>query len=681
MLTQNNERGNADVPPRGATNRSASGARPDALPVREESIPACMKREMRWGIWRYEPRKGADGATKWTKPPIDPATGGRASVNNLETWGAYPDAHYAYRTGTYDGMGVVFTAEDDYIGIDLDECRQPATGQIAPAAMAVVRDIDSYTEISPSGTGLKIFAKGRLPGVGGKRGRKEVYDRERYFTVTGHHLDCTPGTVNERTEAVAAFYAEHFGKRPATPTVSTPRNPEMDVDGQAALARAFPRMEQYQRNLANGADVNRFGKEYKSGSEADMALICALVQAGLDGEEVFAAFFASARGRMAVDRYGDDDAERRIRRSIEEAHGWVEERREESPLPVLPNTKASAATAQRTNEALTEAVFDDAVTARRRRFPLLTGDAILRQPRPRFLIDDMLVEETLSAMIGKEGTFKSFIALDLALRIATGTPFHGRAVRQGHAVYVAAEGMGGIGKRAAAWAASHQCAIPACFHLLPESVRLLERGDVQGVLDTLHPLPESPTLLVVDTLARAIEGGDENSAKDMGALIAAADILRTRLRCHVLLIHHENKSGGARGSTSLLGAIDTRIDVHRGGEFVTLQCGKQKDYDRFADITLARRVVEIPSGDTSLVFQHVEAAAASPTDIMARAEDVLRSLGAAGATATEWERACRARGIGSGTFYKAKRELVEAGVVTAARVGRGARFTVTGEGG
>ena len=97
----------------------------------------------------------------------------------------------------YGGIGFVFTPEDDLCGVDLDGCLDPETGEIEPWAWEIIEELDSYTEISPSGTGVHILVRGELPEGRNRKGRFETYDRGRYFTVTGKHLAGTPQSHRE----------------------------------------------------------------------------------------------------------------------------------------------------------------------------------------------------------------------------------------------------------------------------------------------------------------------------------------------------------------------------------------------------------------------------------------------------------------------------------------------------
>lgn len=113
-----------------------------------------------------------------------------------------------YQHGGWDGLGFVFSADDPYCGIDLDDCRDLETGEIAYWAWGIVEQMQSYTEVSPSGRGLHILVRAALPEHSGrKRGAVEVYDHQRYFAVTGARLAGTPATLEERQAEVLTLYA------------------------------------------------------------------------------------------------------------------------------------------------------------------------------------------------------------------------------------------------------------------------------------------------------------------------------------------------------------------------------------------------------------------------------------------------------------------------------------------
>ncbi len=136
-----------------------------------------------WLCWRTEEREG-----KPTKVPYSSLTGRMASSTNPETWANYEDAVRACKEHGYGGIGFVFTPEDDLCGVDLDGCLNPETGEIESWAQEIIEELDSYTEISPSGTGVHILARAKLPEGRNRKGRFEAYDRDRYFTVTENIL-------------------------------------------------------------------------------------------------------------------------------------------------------------------------------------------------------------------------------------------------------------------------------------------------------------------------------------------------------------------------------------------------------------------------------------------------------------------------------------------------------------
>lgn len=166
-----------------------------------EVVPAELRERRQWVCWRYEDRGG-----KRTKVPVDPSTGANASSTDPGTWGTFEAAISRVGEGGVEGVGFVFTTDDPYVGVDLDGVLDPETGEAEGWAMEIVAELGSYTEVSPSGTGLHVFVEGEVPRGGPKalsNGHAvEVYDRDRFFTVTGRHLRGTPRKVEDRQVAL-----------------------------------------------------------------------------------------------------------------------------------------------------------------------------------------------------------------------------------------------------------------------------------------------------------------------------------------------------------------------------------------------------------------------------------------------------------------------------------------------
>lgn len=144
-----------------------------------------MKDLEQWVCWRSEVR-GRDG--KKTKVPYSPRSGLHARSDDPDTWATLAEAEAAAHKDDYHGTGFVFTARDPFCGVDIDSCVDPETAQTEAWAEEIVEELDSYTEFSPSGTGLHVLVRAKLPPGGNRKGRVEIYDRGRFFTVTRRRL-------------------------------------------------------------------------------------------------------------------------------------------------------------------------------------------------------------------------------------------------------------------------------------------------------------------------------------------------------------------------------------------------------------------------------------------------------------------------------------------------------------
>jgi hypothetical protein len=159
----------------------------------------------RWVCWKAVKRD-----SKTTKVPRTPA-GRLAKSTDPRTWSTFNECYTAaFVDGRHDGIGFVFTADDDLAGVDLDGCIQD--GSLEPWAAEIVSGMASYAEISPSGTGVKLFVRAKLPEFGRRNGRLEVYGAKRFFTVTGQHLAGAPEQINGAQAALDRLWAQHFSK-------------------------------------------------------------------------------------------------------------------------------------------------------------------------------------------------------------------------------------------------------------------------------------------------------------------------------------------------------------------------------------------------------------------------------------------------------------------------------------
>lgn len=207
----------------------------------------------------------------------------------------------------------------------------------------------------------------------------------------------------------------------------------------------------------------------------------------------------------------------------------------------------------------------------------------------KWLIDGFLEAGAMSMLYGPPSVGKSFVVIDQACCVATGTPWHGHAVEQGMVVVIAGEGQAGLKHRVQAWQKQNGKSLRgAPFHYTSRAVPMLnaERANelVAEVDRICQAAQKLPKLVVIDTLARNFGDGDENSAQDASAFIEIVD-RHIRLRysygdslCHVVIVHHSGiTTGRARGSTAFRGAMDQEYEVTRRGEDIVYENKKMKD--------------------------------------------------------------------------------------------------------
>jgi hypothetical protein len=300
--------------------------RPTALPILPENIPAEMKACPHWVVWRYEYRSGQK--KPWTKRPFDPRTGQAAKSTDPQTWATFDEALTAYQLGGWDGIGfVVHKGDEDadpFIVLDLDGCRDPGTGTVENWALRIVEALNTYTEISPSGTGLRLVASGKLSRVGRRKGRFEVYDTARYVTITGQRVDGTPATIEERQEPIVRVHTQVFG-----PKKSTGRkrfaSAAFDLSDQQIIEKAKASKNGAKFSALFGGSLNG----YPSHSEADQALCCLIAFHTKDPQRVDAIFRQSGLYREKWER--EDYRRQTIARAIELVQETCQPRQRNSP--------------------------------------------------------------------------------------------------------------------------------------------------------------------------------------------------------------------------------------------------------------------------------------------------------------------------------------------------------------
>jgi putative DNA primase/helicase len=316
------------------------------LPVDARGIPPSLIELSRWVCWQAVPKQRNDGTTELTKQPRRPdRPSAPASSTDAATWGTFDQALTAYEADHASGIG--FVLGDGIMGIDLDAVRDPDTGTLEPAAQAIVDRLDTYTEVSPSGTGVKLLLRGTVP-----QGRKrpadgldvEIYPSGRYFTLTGHRVPGTPREVADADEGRIAEVMrlwEQMGpavsERPAMPAAPAILDGFSATDGEVV---------EVGRRVCNGfaalwgGDSSRHGGDDSAGDQGlanHLAWLC-----GPNGHgQVRRLMMQSGRKRDKFEQH-KTYLDRTIGKAYESVRDFYEWRGASQVRPVTLNTSTAA---------------------------------------------------------------------------------------------------------------------------------------------------------------------------------------------------------------------------------------------------------------------------------------------------------------------------------------------------
>ncbi len=492
------------------------------------SIPTALRDKPNWVC-----RRG--------KIPINPRTGQAAKAGQPDTWARFEEAVQA--APRYDGIGFEFDGSG-IIGIDFDHCIE--NGQLAPWVQDWVSRFDSYTELSPSGTGIHILCQGSLHGRPAvKRKEVEIYDRARYFTMTGRTFG-TPRPLRDAQAALDALY-EAFGRKDEKPRQAVPVRP-LDMDDSTLI-----------KKIEQSAGSARFAPlwrgdtgGYGSHSEADLAL-CSILAfwTRCNTDQMDRLFRSSGLMRDKWDRRqsGSTYGALTIQKAISQCAQVYEPRR--TYPPSAPATLQAAP-----NKPLSLSV----IAAR----DLQTKDL----PTIHFLVSDLL-PQGLSLLASPPKYGKSWWVLALCLAVASGEPFMGRQTAQAGCLYLALEDS----ERRLKFRMNKILRGREAPELLryATSAHDLSSGLLDELASFLDVYPET-RLIVIDTFqkVRAAANGKESAYaadyRESGALKHFAD----QHGICILLVHHLRKMQAVgdpferiSGTNGILGATDTSMVMTR----------------------------------------------------------------------------------------------------------------------
>ncbi|MFW6002274.1 MAG: hypothetical protein ACOCQD_02955 [archaeon] len=278
-----------------------------------EKIPAELKEYNQWVLWKLE--ENGDG--KPIKMPYS-VDGTKAKTSDSDTWSSFEEVYRIYSkfSDNYTGIGFVFSENDPFMGVDYDHVIDTDNGEIEPEILEEVKRLGSYSEVSYSGDGLHVIVKGSVPGERNKKEPREMYDRSRFFVVTGQHLESTPFEITEPSnDVINSIYSKID---PSKDSVSI-----QDSKKIASKNLSYTDEEIVNRCMEN----DRTGKfealyngywedKYESQSQAEMALCNYLAMQTDDEEQIKNIIENSGLYRKKWDR--EDYKEMTINKAIEE---------------------------------------------------------------------------------------------------------------------------------------------------------------------------------------------------------------------------------------------------------------------------------------------------------------------------------------------------------------------------
>jgi hypothetical protein len=507
-----------------------------------EDIPPELKDLTQWVCWRYEVRR-----RKRTKVPYQ--TCGRNADSTLPaTWASFDAvwAGYLSSENTFDGVGFSFAESDPFTGVDLDGCVD-ANGVICEPARKIIERLNSYSEFSPSAAGIKIWVRGALPPRARHKTSKvegfrciEVYDRKRYFAVTGWHVPGTPRTIEHRQAELTALYEEWFPppkpsqRKPAAASVG------LNASDEDLIAKAM--------NAANGAKVralwNGNTAGYGSGSEADLAL-CSMIAfyTGPDPDTIERIVRQSALARPKWDRADY------LRNTISKA---IENKMDFYTPPHSPSSPAP--------DSFRAPIERDSARIAFRPTPIT---AIGPSRPPDWVWEGYMARGYITLLTGLwkggKSTLLAHLIRDLCRSsgLAEGLP-------QIKVLVVSEESPSIWTKR------RDELALTEQLHLVCRPFKGRATADDWQELIRLIEASvkaEDYGLVILDTLAALWPVMDENNATDvLTALMPLVQI--TSARAALLLVHHPRKGDATegqatRGSGALPGFVDVILELRR----------------------------------------------------------------------------------------------------------------------
>jgi predicted transcriptional regulator len=304
-------------------------------------------------------------------------------------------------------------------------------------------------------------------------------------------------------------------------------------------------------------------------------------------------------------------------------------------------------------------------------YELVDADDLHLLPSPDWLLEPFILDKSLNVLVGPSGGGKSFLTLDWSACLGAGIPWFGQHAKLTRVAYIAAEGTGGLLKRRDAWKSARRVERMVNVTFLPRAVNLLDIHSVSRLITSLAD--GAYGLVVIDTMARCMIGGDENTSKDVGQVIDNIDHIKRTLDTSILLVHHTGwDEQRERGSTALRGASDIVLALRPDGTTIKLDSLKAKDSEPFATYRMYLR----PEGKSAAI-----SLGSNPSQIGAAELSLLETLPAAfGSNRVATSTLLQASGLPQRTFYRSLKSLVDRGYFGQDKDGRSTLNFITQQG-
>lgn len=579
-----------------------------------QNLPESLRAKNNWVVWRKEYRDGQEKPTKvlydaheYLRQRSEGQKDGslKAKSTDSATWASYETAIEAMSYGEFDGIGFCFS--DDIVGVDIDGMKP---GTINEQAGLHQRGLfPSYAERSPSGDGLHVICRGDISDNIKRHIQKangvEIYSTGRYFTMTGDKLG-EYSDVAECQPAIDRIF-KHMPLRQQVNTADSP--PENAIAEDATILAAALTNEKFSKGYLGG-----YAEDAKSETAAAMTVVLSLYSR--DREQItrilmHSKLFQNSHWSDKWDRLSEKmlaDAFGRTQTSYETYKtGLLQQQADRMPLyeaEELP--KASPV-------VLDDEPDPDAIKPRKKR-KAYSLDELEALPSPKWQIKKFFTEGSFVIIYGTSGNYKSFVSLDWAMSIATGTRFLDEyETVKGKVAYIVSEGAAQFKKRVRAWLIDHDMKSCKDICFIPHSFKPGTDGELEELMEiSTEALGCRPDLIVIDTLSRNFNG-DPNSNKDMQEFCNWGDQIRD-FGCTVVIVHHTGHTNQdrERSASNLRDSADTSFQCEKLSDYgCKLTCKKQKDDEDGWAIQLQGKLIDvtefIKTDDpltTSLAFEY-----------------------------------------------------------------------------